>query len=46
MRQWPRMLFTGLWCSTVVAAASAADYYVHKLPGLPDDVAPVKMHAG
>lgn len=46
MRQWPAMLLASLWCSTALADGSAADYYVRNLPGLPDDVPPVKMHAG
>ncbi|QPH04318.1 Cell death protease [Epichloe festucae Fl1] len=35
-----------LWPATAAADKSAADYYVHNLPGLPKDAAPIKMHAG
>jgi hypothetical protein len=31
---------------TVAVAASASDYFVRNLPGVPKDEAPIKMHAG
>ena len=35
-----------LWPSASVADKTAADYYVHDLPGVPKDSTPIKMHAG
>lgn len=47
LRQWPAVLLMAAWPALVVADTSAADYYVHDLPGLPEgDPSPVKMHAG
>ncbi|KAK2593528.1 Cell death protease [Conoideocrella luteorostrata] len=46
-RSWQILTLLALWPATAVAAdKSAADYYVHDLPGLPKDAPPIKMHAG
>lgn len=53
IRQWPAILLAAMWPVAAMAAAadstdgiSAADYYVRDLPGLPEDIPPIKMHAG
>jgi len=46
MALWSSALLLVLWPAWGNAAGSAADYYVRNLPGLPDGVPPVKMHAG
>lgn len=47
-RRWLAVaaLAVGLGALAALADKSAAEYYVHNLPGIPDDQAPVKMHAG
>lgn len=46
MRQWPSALLLALWPSLSTAGDASADYYVRNLPGLPEGIPPVKMHAG
>ena len=44
---WAFALSAALWPSLGLAAGtSAADYFVHDLPGVPGDAPPIKMHAG
>lgn len=46
MRPIPFAVLLALLPAFGDAADAAADYYVRDLPGLPEDVTPVKMHAG
>ncbi|KAI5462400.1 serine carboxypeptidase [Mariannaea sp. PMI_226] len=45
-RRWPTLLSLALGPVLSSAEKSAADYYVHNLPGIPTDSPPMKMHAG
>ncbi|ATY59963.1 pheromone processing carboxypeptidase [Cordyceps militaris] len=45
-RRWLAAAVLALGPLAAAADKSAAQYYVHNLPGIPEDQAPVKMHAG
>ncbi|OAA72477.1 Peptidase S10, serine carboxypeptidase [Cordyceps fumosorosea ARSEF 2679] len=45
-RPWAVMFLMAHLLIVAFAIQSAADYYVHHLPGIPKDAPPIKMHAG